>query len=145
MILIPILALLIGLAVGFLFKSSLPPPLAVYLAAGVVAGLDTVLGGVRSSIEQKFRTDVFVTGFVANVLIAYFLAWFGDKIGVNVYLAAILVMGTRIFTNLSLIRRHLLTKWHDARERRRLDAEAKQMQAESEAESEAKVQQTVTT
>ncbi len=145
MILIPIFALLIGLAIGFLLKASLPPLLSVYLAVGVVAGLDTVLGGVRSSIENKFRTDVFVTGFVANVLISSFLAWFGDKIGANVYLAAILVMGTRIFTNLSLIRRHLLTKWHDARERRRLDAEAKQHQADSEAEAEAKVQQTVTT
>ncbi|MCC6350902.1 MAG: DUF1290 domain-containing protein, partial [Fimbriimonadaceae bacterium] len=36
------------------------------------------------------------------------------------FLAAVLVMGSRIFTNLSLIRRMMLTKWRDARERRRL-------------------------
>jgi hypothetical protein len=31
-----------------------------------------------------------------------------------------LVLGARIFTNLSLIRRFLLTKWQDASDRRRL-------------------------
>ncbi|HQU19810.1 MAG TPA: small basic family protein, partial [Fimbriimonadaceae bacterium] len=68
----------------------------------------------------KFSTDVFLTGFVSNVVIAFFLAWLGDQIGINLFLAAVLVMGSRIFTNLSLIRRMMLTKWRDARERRRL-------------------------
>jgi small basic protein len=140
-ILIPILAVAIGIALGFLIKVPLTGIAAVYMGVAVVAGLDSVFGGVRSANEAKFRTDVFVTGFVANILIAFLLAWFGDRIGVNVYFVAILVMGTRIFTNLSLIRRQMLTKWHDVRERKRLDAEIKAQQSESDA----KAQQTVTT
>src|SRR5438477_11163682 len=93
---------------------------ALYLAVGCLAGLDTVLGGVRSGLEGKFHTDVFLTGFVSNIVIAFFLAWLGDRIGVNLSLAVALVLGARIFTNLSLIRRFLLTKWQDARERKRL-------------------------
>lgn len=141
MILIPILLLAVGIALGFLIRFPMNGIAAVYMGVAVVAGLDSVFGGVRSANEGKFRTDVFVTGFIANILIAFLLAWFGDRIGVNVYFVAILVMGTRIFTNLSLIRRQMLTKWHDLRERKRLDAELKKQQGENEK----KAQQTVTT
>lgn len=141
MILIPIVALLVGLGIGFMLRVPLSGIAGVYMAVAVIAGLDTVLGGVRSALEGKFRNDVFLTGFFANVGIAFFLAWFGDRIGANVYFVAILVMGTRIFTNLSIIRRQLLTKWHDVRERRRLDTEAKAAQSETEG----KAQQSVAT
>ncbi len=132
MILIPILALLVGLAIGWFIKVPVSGLAGIYMGVGVVAGLDSVFGGIRSALEGKFRSDVFLTGFIANIVIAFFLAWFGDRIGVNVYFVAILVMGSRIFTNLSLIRRQMLTKWHDARERKRLEAELKAQQAESE-------------
>ena len=141
MILIPILAVVIGIALGFMIRVPLTGIAAVYMGVGVVAGMDSVFDGVRSANEGKFRSDVFVTGFFANIFIAFFLAWFGDRIGVNVYFVAILVMGTRIFTNLSLIRRQMLTKWHDVREKRRFDAEVKAQQSDNEAKS----QHTVTT
>ena len=110
---LPLAALAVGITVGFFMKVPLPNWVFLYLPVATIAGLDSVCGGFRSAQEGKFRGDVFVTGFIANVLIAFFFTWLGDKIGVNVRLAAILVMGTRIFTNLSLIRRQLLTKWHD--------------------------------
>jgi small basic protein len=90
----------------------------MYVAIGCLAGIDSVLGGIRAGLEGKFSNDVFVTGFLSNIVIAFFLAWLGDRIGINLFLAAVLVLGWRVFTNLSLIRRILLTKWQDARERR---------------------------
>ena len=141
MIYIPVIALIIGVVIGFIVKFPVPAHVGVYMGVAVVAGLDSVFGGLRSAIEGKFRNDVFVTGFVANILIAFFLAWFGDRIGVNVYFVAILVMGARIFTNLSLIRRQMLTKWHDLRERKRLDEEVKAQQGDGES----KTQHTVAT
>jgi small basic protein len=92
---------------------------AQYLAAACIAGLDTVCGGVRAGLEGKFHTDVFLTGFFFNVLIAFFFAWFGDRIGLDLVLVAAIVLGSRIFNNLSLIRRFLLTKAQDEKERRR--------------------------
>jgi len=141
LIYIPVIALIIGVVIGFIVKFPVPAHVGVYMGVAVVAGLDSVFGGLRSAIEGKFRNDVFVTGFVANILIAFFLAWFGDRIGVNVYFVAILVMGARIFTNLSLIRRQMLTKWHDLRERKRLDEEVKAQQGDGES----KTQHTVAT
>jgi small basic protein len=124
-ILLPVIFLLVGLLIPLLLK--IPPQAgftAQYLAVGCLAGLDTICGGIRTGLEGKFHNDVFLTGFVSNVLIAFFIAWLGDKIGIDLYLAAALVLGTRIFTNLSLIRRFLLTKWQDERERRRLQRQS---------------------
>jgi len=118
-IFIPLLALLAGVVVARFLARPVEGDLGQYLAIACVAGLDTICGGIRSGLEGKFHNDVFVTGFVSNILIAFFLAWLGDQIGINLFLAAVLVMGTRIFTNLSLIRRYMLTKWTDQSERKK--------------------------
>jgi small basic protein len=120
-ILIPVIALLVGAALAILLGATpLQGKEGLYIAVACLAGFDTVCGGVRSGMEGKFHTDVFITGFISNVVIAFFLAWLGDQIGVDLFLAVALVLGARIFTNLSLIRRFVLTKWQDTRERRRL-------------------------
>jgi small basic protein len=124
-ILLPIIFLLLGVLLPLALRiQPLHGTFVPYVAVACLAGLDTVCGGIRTGLEGKFHNDVFVTGFFSNVLIAFFLAWLGDQIGVNLYLVAALVLGTRIFTNLSLIRRFLLTKWQDERERRRLQRQS---------------------
>ena len=126
-VLVPIAALLLGALIGWRFLGPVTGPTGQYLAVACLAGLDTVCGGLRSGLEGKFHGDVFITGFVSNIVIASFIAWLGDQfLFINLYLAVALVLGARIFTNLSLIRRFLLTKWQDARERKRLQQAQKQ-------------------
>ena len=128
--LVPFVALILGVAVGFVSKlGPLPREQGQYFALACLAGLDSIFGGLRGAMEGKFRTDVMLTGFVSNILIAYFLAWLGDQIYINLYIAVALVLGARIFTNLSLIRRLALTKFTDAREKKRLQAMAQQSAA----------------
>ncbi len=113
---LPVIGALSGFVFGLilfgLFK--LPPDLtswyAPYLSLATLAGLDTILGGVRSGIEGRFQDDIFVSGFVLNTLLAAALAFLGDKIGVDLFLAAVVALGSRVFLNLSLIRRYYLTK-----------------------------------
>ncbi|MDA8229457.1 MAG: small basic family protein, partial [Desulfitobacterium hafniense] len=38
------------------------------------------------------------------------LAYVGDRIGVDLYLAAVVAFGVRLFQNLAIIRRHFLRK-----------------------------------
>lgn len=136
MILLPFVALIIGAAIAL--SLNITPAHGAsgqYLAVACLAGVDTIFGGVRSGLEGKFRNDIFITGFVSNVLICSFVAWFGDKIYINLFLAVALVLGSRILTNLSLIRRYVLTQWQDARDRKRLQsaAQATAVQAETNA------------
>ncbi|MBI1757249.1 MAG: small basic family protein [Fimbriimonas ginsengisoli] len=128
--LLPLIGLFIGIALALIFVAGpLPGVWGQYMAVACLAGLDTVCGGIRGGLEGKFHIDVFVTGFISNCLIAGGIAWLGDKIYIPLYLAVALVLGARIFTNLSLIRRFLLTKWQDARERQRLQRLAQQQAA----------------
>lgn len=119
MILIPFLAVLVGVVIGLLMNHPFTGGLGQYLAVGCLAGMDTVCGGIRSGYEGKFHSDIFLSGFVTNLVIAIALAWLGDKIYIDLYQAVALVLGWRIFTNLSLIRRSLLNQWRDSQERRR--------------------------
>lgn len=119
-LLIPLAALLIGAALAVVLNSPFNGITAQYLAVACLAGLDSVCGGIRSGLEGKFQNDVFVSGFVCNILIAFGIAWMGDQIYIDLFLAVALVLGWRIFNNLSLIRRILLTRLQDFRERRRM-------------------------
>lgn len=127
MILLPVIALLVGVLLPLFLRV---PPIsgfgAQYIAVACLAGLDSICGGIRSGLEGKFHNDVFVTGFLANTVIAFFLAWLGDKIGLNLVLAAVVVLGWRVFGNLSLIRRLALTRWQDQQQRRRLQQKQQQ-------------------
>jgi small basic protein len=56
-----------------------------------------------------FDDKVFVISFISNVLIAAFIVFLGDQLGVGAQLstAVIVVLGIRIFTNVANIRRHV--------------------------------------
>lgn len=123
MILVPILALIVGLLIGTLLASDVPLAVAPYIGVSVLAALDSVIGGTRSQLDGKFQTDIFVTGFVANILAAMFLVWLGDNIGIGLLQVAAVVFCIRIFTNLSLIRRIMISRIQDARDRRRREVE----------------------
>ena len=135
MILIPIICLAIGAAIALAFQVKVDGMTAQYFAVACLAGLDTVLGGIRSAYENKFQTDIFLTGFVTNTVIAFLIALLGDKIGIDLFVVVALVMGMRIFTNLSVIRRYVLQNYMDmmSRFRRKKQAEATQKEAPSSA------------
>lgn len=118
MILIPLLALIVGFALGAVLAVDIPPASAPYVAVAVLAGLDSVFGGSRSILEGKFQTEIFLTGFLMNILAALFLVWLGEGIGITLVTVAAIVFGIRIFTNLSLIRRIILSRLTQKRDKR---------------------------
>ena len=63
------------------------------LVYSFLAALDSVFGGIRGYMEDGFDTTIFVSGFIVNALLAAGLAYIGDKLGVELYLAAVIVLG----------------------------------------------------
>lgn len=104
-----IIGLLVGLAVGLLFPWTIPSQYSLYAATGLLAALDSALGGLRARVVGDFKLDVFLSGTIGNAVIAVFLTWLGRYLGVPLYLAAVVVFGTRMFQNFAEIRRELLT------------------------------------
>jgi small basic protein len=110
---LPVLGFALGFAlvVGVRVPIPVPYDYASYLSLATLAGLDSIMGGIRAGLEGKFRNDIFLSGFIVNMLVAVLLAALGDEIGVEgLYLAAVVTLGGRIFWNLSVIRRHLLDR-----------------------------------
>ena len=99
-----------GFAIVYFSQYSVPPYLASYVSLAALAGLDSMFGGIRAGLEGKFHDDIFLSGFVVNTLLAALLAYLGDRIGVDLFLAAVVALGGRVFLNLSLIRRYWLNQ-----------------------------------
>ncbi len=111
MFMIPVLALLLGFGLVYVYGVTVPSAYSDYVAVAILAGIDSVFGGVRSRLEGKFDQAVFVSGFFMNAALAAILAYTGDRLGVNLYLAAVIALGIRIFGNLGAIRRRLIDRY----------------------------------
>lgn len=116
---VPFLGLLIGLLIGTVLNIPIPGVLAKYLSIAVLAALDSAFGGIKSIFEEKFNATILLTGFFINTLMAALLAYLGDQLGVDLYLAAVIAFGVRLFQNLAIIRRELLDKMVEKRQLKR--------------------------
>ncbi|BAR05306.1 hypothetical protein A200_04530 [Parascardovia denticolens IPLA 20019] len=104
-----IIGLIVGVVAGIFFQPSVPIWLQPYLPIMVVAALDALLGAARSYFERNFSDRVFIISFIANVVTAALLVLIGSQLGVGSQLttAVIVVLGIRIFSNVSAIRRYI--------------------------------------
>lgn len=110
---LPLLGLLLGVSLGLLSDIQIPQIYSNYLSIAVLAALDTLFGGIRAHLQQIYDDKVFISGFFFNIVLAAGLAFLGVHLGVDLYLAAVFAFGVRLFQNIAVIRRILLTKWSD--------------------------------
>ena len=108
--LIMIIACILGVAVG-LNAPIISYTYSSYLAIAIIAALDSVFGGVASVINKKFDMKIFISGFFGNAILAILLTMLGEKLNIDIYLAAIVVFVGRMFNNLGIIRRYYVEKW----------------------------------
>lgn len=108
------IAIIIGCIIGALFGMNapvIPYSLSGYLAISIVAALDSVFGGIASVVKGDFDLKIFVTGFFGNAILSILLTYLGERLNVDIYLAAIVVFVGRMFVNLAIVRRYYIDKW----------------------------------
>jgi small basic protein len=96
---------------GMAFSVTIPAEYSRYTAMAILAALDSVLGAARAELRGEFDNRIFLTGFFANIILAGGLTYLGDRLGVELYIAAIVAFGVRLFDNLAIVRRLLLERW----------------------------------
>lgn len=106
-----VLGLVLGVALGLALPVYIPPEAASFVAIAILAGLDSVFGGIAANINHNFKMMVFLTGFFGNAILAAILAYIGTLLGVDMFIAGVVVFGTRLFQNFAIIRRFLLNKY----------------------------------
>lgn len=101
--------LVIGVILGLVVQPTIPAGLHPYLPIAIVAALDAMFGALRAYLDEVFSDRVFITSFIFNVLIAAFIVFLGDQLGVGSQMttAVVVVLGIRIFANAAAIRRHI--------------------------------------
>ena len=107
-----ILGCIIGVVLGN-FAPIISYTYSGYLAIAIIAALDSVFGGIVSSLNKKFDMGIFLSGFFGNAILAMLLTYLGQRLNVDIYLAAIFVFVGRMFNNLGIIRRHYLEKFKE--------------------------------
>lgn len=117
---------IIVVALGFIsgYNLEIPYTFTEYIAVAILAFLDSAFGGISANMQNKFQFSIFISGFFLNALIAIFLVYLGQKLNVDIYLAAVIVFSSRLFTNFSIIRRILIEQLD---EKRKAKSKKKQM------------------
>ena len=103
------LAIVIGCIIGAIigiFAPMISYTYSGYLAIAIIAALDSIFGGITATLKKNFNLTIFLTGFFGNAILAILLTILGEKLNVDIYLAAIIVFIGRMFTNLAIIRRY---------------------------------------
>ncbi len=109
-----VIAIIIGCILGAMLGMNVPMisyTYSTYLAIAIVAALDSVFGGITSVIKKNFDLKIFITGFFGNAILSILLTILGEKLNLDIYLAAIIVFVGRMFTNFAIIRRYYVDKW----------------------------------
>ena len=119
------IAIILGCLIGAIIGINAPIisyTYSSYLAIAIIAALDSVFGGVSSALNKKFDLKIFLSGFFGNAILSMLLTYLGERLNVDIYLAAIIVFVGRMFTNLAIIRRYYVEIWtRKIEERKRIN------------------------
>ena len=124
-----IIAILLGCLIGALIGINMPMisyTYSGYLAIAIIAALDSVFGGIASTLRKNFDLKIFVTGFFGNAILSILLTYLGQKLNVDIYLAAIVVFVGRMFNNLAIIRRYYIEKFSKEKQKNKKKEEKKE-------------------
>lgn len=113
-----IASIIIGAALGFILPFHISAAYTPYVAVGILAAIDSVFGGIVANYQRMFDIQVFLSGFFCNACLAVLFTAFGNLLDADLYLAAVVVFGTRLFQNLATIRRYMINDWVTKRERK---------------------------
>ena len=108
------IAILVGCILGAIVGINVPTisySYSSYLAIAIVAALDSVFGGITGVLKREFDFKIFISGFFCNSILSILLTYLGNKLDVDIYLAAIVVFVGRMFINLTIIRKYYIDKW----------------------------------
>jgi len=66
--------------IGIFIPYSIPEQYSSYVAVAILAALDSVFGGIVSTIQKKFDMGIFLSGFFGNALLAAALTYIGTSL-----------------------------------------------------------------
>lgn len=104
-----LLGIITGIIIGLATNFPIPLELIKYTAVIIMGILDALFGAIRAeATKDKFNATIFVTGLLFNIILSIAITLLGEKLGLELYLAATFVFTFRIFSNVGITRRAIL-------------------------------------
>jgi small basic protein len=104
-----LLGILIGIIGGLSVEYTIPLIYTKYTAVTLLGIMDALFGAIRAEVSRdQYDAVIFVTGLCFNIILALGITYLGDKMGLDLYLAATVVFTFRIFSNVGITRRAVL-------------------------------------
>lgn len=105
-----LVGIIVGIILGFYLPVSYSPMYSLYVSMAILACIDSVIGGIKAKLGGDFDDLIFISGFASNTILAVFLSYSGEKLGVPLYYGAIITFSWRMFQNSAIIRRYIIKK-----------------------------------
>lgn len=104
-----ILGIAIGILLGLTINYPIPFELTKYTAVVIMGILDSLFGAIRAEVtKDQFNAAIFTTGLLFNIILSFAITLLGDKLGLDLYIAATFVFTFRIFSNVGITRRAVI-------------------------------------
>lgn len=111
-----LLGILLGILIGLGVNVTIPVAYTKFSAVILIGILDALFGAIRAEVTRdQYNAIIFISGLVFNIILALVITYLGDKLGLDLYLAATVVFTFRIFSNVGITRRALLQRWLEKR------------------------------
>ena len=107
-----LIGILVGIIIGLGMDINIPIEFTRYTAVIIIGMLDALFGAIRAEYSKDdYDPLIFLTGLLFNTILAIGITYLGDRLGLDLYLAATVVFTFRIFSNVGIIRRVMIEKW----------------------------------
>ena len=108
-----IFCILLGTMIALFVPFNIPTEVTLYAAVAILAGFDSIFGGLVAYLNKNFRLNIFLSGFFGNAILAACITYIGTLLNVDLSIAAIVVFGTRLFQNFATMRRFAINKYNE--------------------------------
>ena len=113
-----LVGILAGIIIGLTIELNIPVEFTRYTAVVIIGMLDALFGAIRAECTRDdYDPLIFLTGLFFNTILAVGITYLGDRLGLDLYLAATVVFTFRIFSNVGITRRVLIKRWLDKQEK----------------------------
>ncbi len=111
-----LIGILLGIIIGWFLPFTIPIEYTRYTAVVILGIIDALIGAIRAQLtKDSYDPWIFTTGLFFNILLSLGITLFGDMLGLDLYLAATVVLTFRIFRNVGIARRALFDLYLDKR------------------------------
>lgn len=101
---------MLGTMIALFAPFNIPTDITHYIAIALLAGFDSIFGGLVAYVNKNFKLNIFLSGFFGNTILAAGILYIGNLWNVDLSIAAIVVFGARLFQNFATLRRFALDK-----------------------------------